>query len=117
MTNDELLERIERAPQFRLPCLVWVRLPAICGPLERQHIGRCLGELSESTGHRLTFLVTGDGADGVALSEAEASDHQLVDALLAVKRRPSVQDQMQQLREKFLIVPRESLGGASLTKL
>lgn len=107
MTSDEIAAAVERSLVFRFPCLVWVKLDPKLDPIVVRDAAALLAKVTERTAGRVHFITT-TGETTELSGVTEVSDHDLVSALLAERGRPSVQQQAEKLRERFVIIPRDS---------
>jgi len=79
--------------------VVWIRC---ADHVSIQLLRDQLAERAPEGGWNVQFLLTGTDLD---VADADlVTERELIETMLAARRRPSVQDQVAMLREKFLMV-------------
>ena len=102
---DDFIARLESAPGFQQGAVLWIKVEELPDPTALREL---TSRLRERCGVEL-IITQGD----LQIEELpQASDRELFEALNALRRQPSVQDQVDGLKKQYVFVRRDKLAGA-----
>lgn len=104
MKIEDFIAKLEKAPAFQAGAVLCIKVEEMPDPAELRELTR---RLRDHCGVEL-IVTLGD----LEIRELpQPSDREVFETLSALRRQPSIQDQVEKLREKFVLVRREKLAG------
>jgi hypothetical protein len=104
MKIDDFVTRLEKSPTFRAGAVLCIKVEEMPDTSELRELTR---RLRERCGVEL--LVTLGDLEVQELPQP--GDREIFELLSTLRRQVSIQDQVEKLKEKFVLVSREKLGG------
>ena len=101
---DDFIAKLETAPVFHAGAVLWIKVDELPDSSELRELTR---RLRERCGVEL--LVTLGELEIQELPQP--NDREVFETLSALRRQASIQDQVEKLKEKFVLVSRDKLGG------